>query len=192
MNTRDTRDTHDEGHDDVLTEAASGEQHSRESNASPEQMPIEAKPTIRPVVIWMAIAILLAIGIIAYIWTHTDSFGGQETAEILMKVVGVVGLLVLIRLAIRVFILRRTTYTVSADYIKRTYSLFLRTWERQVPVDMVRSYELHQNRLQRLMGYGTITINRGLGDIRLENVQQPHDIHDALGSVFERQSRWNL
>jgi hypothetical protein len=142
--------------------------------------PIQTTPTIRPVLVWMVITVALAAAAIGYIAGNVEAVGGQDIANILVQVVGAIAVLVLVRLAIKVFVLTRTEYLVDESRIRRQYSLLMRTWEREVPAEMIRSRELRQSRIQKLLGYGTIEINRGLGDIRLENVANPHEIGDAL------------
>ena len=163
----------------------------RQDSSRPQaaaSLPIETSPTIRPVLVWMVITVALAAAVIGYVSSNTDQVGGQEIANILVQVVVVIALLVLVRLAIKVFVLTRTKYVVDATRIRRQYSLLLRTWEREIPSEMIRSRELRQSRIQKLLGYGTIEINRGLGDIRLENVENPHDIADALTVITRSDS----
>lgn len=153
---------------------------SDEQSRADVSFPIQTNPTIRPVLVWMVITVALAAAVIGYISGNVEAVGGQEIANVLVQVVGAIAVLVLVRLAIKVFVLTRTEYLVDESRIRRQYSLLLRTWEREVPAEMIRSRELRQSRIQKLLGYGTIEINRGLGDIRLENVANPHEIADAL------------
>lgn len=150
---------------------------------------VETKPTVRPTLVWMAITVALAAVIGGYVATNQSAFGGPETTRVVLQVVGVVALLSLIRLTIKLFVLTRTTYRITSDSITREYTLLLRTRQQQVPSGMVRSTELRQSRVQKLLGYGTMEINRGLGGITLENVPQPAEVRDALTAITEGQSR---
>lgn len=150
---------------------------------------IETRPTVQPTLILMGVTVLLGLGLTGYVASNPETFGGPETARILLQVISAVALLVLVRLIITVFVLTRTTYRITTSRITREYTLLLRTWEREVPVGMIRSSELQQSRVQKLLGYGTVRVNRGLGAIRLENVREPDEIRDALTKVIDRESR---
>lgn len=160
-------------------ESPSGQQDDGQPRTT-ASLPIQTSPTIRPVLVWMVITVVLAAAVIGYVASNVEAVGGPDIANVLVQVVLAIAVLVLIRLAIKMFVLTRTEYLVDADRIRRQYSLLMRTWEREVPAEMIRSRELRQSRIQKLLGYGTIEINRGLGDIRLENVANPHEIGDAL------------
>lgn len=151
-------------------------------------LPIETSPTIRPPLVWMAVTVVVALGLIGYLAMNPQAVDGEETARILMQVVGVIAILILIRFTIRIFILTRTEYRVDQDKVKRSYSLLLRTWEREVPVEMVRSSEFRQSRIQKLFGYGTIEINRGLGELQLENIEESTSAREAISVLAAKSS----
>lgn len=143
---------------------------------------LQTTPSVRPTVVQMAIAFLGIIAVVAAISLNQHALGGQDNAEIATQVVGVIGLLIILRLAIQIFVLTRTVYEINENRIQRRYSLFLRTSSREVPIEMVRSNELEQKRVQKVMGYGTVRVNQGLGDIRLENVRNPHLVQSMISS----------
>ena len=174
---------------------------ARDENEPPEQTSppgasgevlVETGPTIRPVLIWMGIAVVVAVGIVALVSSNAEILGGPNLAEILVQAVVVLAVLVVARFGIRAAILTRTTYVVTGKTIRRKYTLLMRTRVREVPTDLIRSSELRQSRIQKLLGYGTIAINQGLGEIRLEHVHEPAAVQEAISSVVESRSHADL
>ena len=153
---------------------------------------VETGPTIRPVLIWMGIAVVIAVGVVALIASNAEALGGQDLAGILVQAVVVLTVVVVARFVIRAAILTRTTYEVTGETVRRRYTLLMRTRVREVPTDRIRSSELRQSRIQKLLGYGTIAINQGLGEIRLEHVEEPMAVRNAIGQVIESESQSEL
>lgn len=154
-------------------------------------LPIETNPTVRPILVWMATTLVLAIGLIGYVSSNVDSFGGTEITNLIIQVIGVVTVLLLIRFTIKAFVLTRTTYHIGRRHVSRRYSLLFRAWEQTIPTSMIRSSELRQSRVQKLLGYGTIEINRGLGDVRLENVESPTELREVMQEIIIEQTDSN-
>ncbi|WP_162224335.1 PH domain-containing protein [Halorussus amylolyticus] len=177
-----TPDTRDE---DVPTDAESGAT-TPESERKTVSTPIRTHPTVRPTLIWLGVVTVLGVGVIAAIWTNTDLVGGPQVANVVIQAVGLLTLLGILRFLARVYVLRQTKYVVDEDTITRQYELFFRTWQRTVPVSKVRSHELRQSRVQKLLGYGTISLNQGLGAIELENVTSPHSLYDDVSTLVEQ------
>lgn len=165
---------------------------TRESTSSIPNLPIETRPTIRPVLVWVFLTIFVGSALVIYISRNVEKVGGPSVAEVTMQVVAVIAILIVIRFAIRAFILTRTTYEVGENYVRREYTLLLRTRAQIVPTEVIRSIEMSQSRVQKLMGYGTISMNKGLGDIRLENLRKPHETHGALADIVDEKSESNL
>lgn len=159
-----------------------------ENDRLAEELPVETSPTIRPPLVWMGLTVVVSLLIVGYLATNPQAVNGEDVARILIQVVGVIAMLILIRLIIQIFILTRTNYRVDEDKVKRSYSLLLRTWEREVPIEMVRSSEFRQNRVQKLMGYGTIEINRGLGELQLENIEESTAAREAISVLAAQRS----
>lgn len=166
-----------------------GEQPAGDINDPSTEVLVETKPTVRPTLVWMGVTVALALAIAGFVATNQSAFGGPETTQVLQQVVAIVALLSLTRLTIKVFVLIRTTYRVTSDGVVRKYTLLLRTQERQVPSGMVRSSELRQSRVQKVLGYGTIKVNRGLGEITLENVASPDEVREALTTIADQPSQ---
>ncbi|WP_277552353.1 PH domain-containing protein [Halobaculum limi] len=143
---------------------------------------VQTNPTIKPTLIALGLAIVVVLAIVGVILSNQRALGGQSIAEIAAQVVAIVGLLIGLRLLLRIFILTRTTYSVNTERIQRKYTLFLRTSKREVPIQMVRSSQLEQSRIQKILGYGSIRVNEGLGGIRLEHVENPHEVQDVIST----------
>lgn len=142
--------------------------------------PFRTTPTVRPTLIWIAVTVLAVAASIAVIVANQQLLGGPNMVEIAVQVVAVIGALIVLRLAIRILILMRTTYEVDEQRVSRKYALLLRSSERDVPIEFIRSSHLQQNRVQSLLGYGDITINEDLGAISLENVPDPHQLQSLI------------
>jgi uncharacterized membrane protein YdbT with pleckstrin-like domain len=135
----------------------------------------------------MGVTVISAVVVAGVILLNQNAFGGARTANLLLNVLLALTLLAVIRLSIRVFILTRTQYIIDRGHVKRTYSLLMRTWSREVPINRVRSSELRQSRIQHVLGYGTVEINQGLGSIQLENVHSPEQVRKTLTDLTKRQ-----
>lgn len=170
------RDDVQESKNQTMSSDTSARQHTEK---------VRRTPTIKPTLVWLGVVILGLVIAIFGILNNQQSMGGQSTAEVAVQVVGVLGILIILRLAIRIFVLTRTTYELDQQRIQRKYSLFMRTRVREVPIEMIRSSQLQQNRIQNLMGYGDIKVNEDLGSISIENVNDPHQIQSLI-SKFRR------
>jgi uncharacterized membrane protein YdbT with pleckstrin-like domain len=171
------------------TENASGSSAAQSSSPSPDpspssgtsrNYPVTAKPTVRPTLVWLAIVVVLGGIVAAGVIGNPDVFGGTEQANVVANAVLLLTLLGVLRFVIRIYVLRRTEYIIDERSLIRRYSLLLRTWRREVPLSMVRSHQLKQGRIEKLLGYGTISVNQGLGDLRFENVKDPIDVNDVI------------
>ncbi|MFB6176523.1 MAG: PH domain-containing protein [Halobaculum sp.] len=160
--------------------SAASDDASSQSSPSGRSYPVTAKPTVRPTLVWLAIVIVAGGGVAAAVVGNPDVFGGADQANVVANAVLLLTALGVIRFLIRIYVLRRTEYVVDERSLIRRYSLLLRTWRREVPLSMVRSHQLKQGRIQKLLGYGTISVNQGLGDLRFENVKDPIDVNDVI------------
>ncbi|WP_135829468.1 PH domain-containing protein [Halorussus halobius] len=156
------------------------------SNRTTVETPIRTHPTLRPTAIWLGFVTVLGVGLITAIQSAPGLLGGAGAATVAMRAVALLTGLGVVRFLVRLYVLRQTEYVVDEDTITRQYELFFRTWQRTVPLSKVRSHELRQSRVQKLLGYGTISMNQGLGAIELENVSGPHSLYDAVSTLVER------
>lgn len=143
---------------------------------------IRTNPTLRPTAVWLALTVAIGLGTVFYIMAERQSFTNPETADILIQVVLTLTVLGALRFLIRMYILKRTRYVVDAETVSRRYDLFFKSRRNEVPLSMVRSNELVQSRIQKLLGYGTIQLNEGLGPLELENVPNPHELNDVISA----------
>lgn len=159
-------------------------QNESSSDTKPRsfELPIEVTPTIRPSLIWIGVTTVLGAAVIAYLMTNQQRIG-PSIADALIRIVAVLTLLVVLRFLIHIFILRRTRYRVDSNRVLRRYSLLFRTWEREVPIEKVRSSEFRQSRVQTLLGYGTISVNQGLGSLELADIKNPSMVREAISTL---------
>ena len=150
------------------------------------EYPVTAVPTVRPTLVWLVIVGLGGGALTGLVVSSPELFGGPTQANVVGNAVLLLTGIGVVRFLIRVYVLRRTEYVVDERSLIRRYSLLLRTWRREVPLTMVRSHQLEQGRIQKLLGYGTISVNEGLGDIRFENVRDPDDLNEVIAEQVSR------
>jgi len=168
------------------TDAGSDASAPASNRTTTVETPIRTHPTLRPTLVWLGIVTVVGVGLIAAIGAAPGVLGGAGTATVVMRAVALLTGLGVVRFLVRLYVLRQTEYVVDGDTVTRQYELFFRTWQRTVPLSKVRSHELRQSRVQKLLGYGTISLNQGLGAIELENVSGPHALYDDLSTLVER------
>lgn len=144
------------------------------------EYPVTATPTVRPTLVWLAVVGLGGGALTGLVVSNPGFFGGPTQANVVGNAILLLTGIGVVRFLIRVYVLRRTEYVVDERSLIRRYSLLLRTWRREVPLTMVRSHQLEQGRIQKLLGYGTISVNQGLGDIRFENVRDPTEVNEVI------------
>ncbi|MFB6106230.1 MAG: PH domain-containing protein [Halobacteriaceae archaeon] len=165
------------------THAEESDDDSATSDDLERALPLETRPTLRPTAIKLGLVAVVGLVLVLVVVSAPSKFGGPSFANLLANAVLLVTAIAVVRYVVHVWVLKRTRYHVTADTIVREYDLLFRSWRREVPVEMIRSHELTQGRVQRLLGYGTIHVNQGLGEIRLEHVEQPHERHDVVTRI---------
>ena len=171
--------------DSTESETAESAPNSETNGAGPaagagREYPVTATPTVRPTLVWLAIVGLGGGALTGLVVSNPGFFGGTTQANVVGNAILLLTGIGLVRFLIRVYVLQRTEYVVDERSLIRRYSLLLRTWRREVPLTMVRSHQLEQGRIQKLLGYGTISVNQGLGDIRFENVRDPTAVNEVI------------
>jgi hypothetical protein len=141
---------------------------------------LTVKPTVKPALIRLGLVVLVAAVVLGVLFTNPTLLGSRDATNVGLLVVQILASIGVLRLLVRIFVLRRTKYVVNSDSIKRSYELFMRTNERQVPFNLVRSHEFNQSRTENLLGHGTITLNQGLGDLKLWNIPKPQEVYDLV------------
>jgi hypothetical protein len=160
------------------TAAASSEQPA-------DDVLVETTPTLRPTAIRLALVVVVGLGIVVGLRLNPELLGTRAITGTAALVVGLLTVLLMLRYALRALVLLRTTYTVTPERIERRYELLFRTQVDAVRFDKLRSHELTQSRVQSLLGFGTVSMNRGLGALRLEDIADPHAVYETIESRAE-------
>jgi hypothetical protein len=174
----------EQDHDDPMqsTEPSTTSQrtHSSSSTATGRRTLLTTTPTIQPTLFKLVVLLLVGMAVIGVLTVAPSLVAGAELASVARVGVGILLALGVIRYAVRVVILRRTTYTVLSDSVRREFALLLRTKTREVPYEKIRSHEYKQSRLQSLLGFGSIALNQGLGTLILSDVKNPDEVYDHI------------
>ncbi|MFC6990011.1 PH domain-containing protein [Haloplanus sp. GCM10025708] len=150
----------------------------------------ETGPSLRPAVVKPALALVVGVLVEAYVLTHPRLFGSRQYTEIGAYVVGLVVLVLLVRYAVRVYLLKRYRYTITDDAVRWEYSLFYKTRSRELPFSKIRGHEFRQDRIQSVLGFGSVSFlsggtNRSLGFLTFENVADPEEVQSVVKSRLD-------
>jgi uncharacterized membrane protein YdbT with pleckstrin-like domain len=145
----------------------------------------ETGPSLRPAVVKLGIALVVGVVVVGYVLTNPGLFGSQQNAEIGAYVVTLIALLVLVRYAIRAYLLKRYRYTVTDDAVRWEYSLLYKTQSRELPFSKIRGHEFRQDRIESILGFGTVAFlsggtNQSLGFLTFENVANPDEVRETV------------
>ncbi|ELY65205.1 PH domain-containing protein [Natrinema versiforme] len=170
----------------ATADGASTDRPRSESADRPvERVQHRARPTIRPQLAWIALTVLVGGGIAVALFANVLGLPDRQLAVIAAMAVAFVVVAVIGRLIAQIYVLTRTTYTITASSIRYEFSLWFRTRSREVPRSEVRAYQLERDRIQRLFGVGTVTVltggtNASLGYVEFSNVPDPETVRDAI------------
>ena len=133
-------------------------------------------PSARPVVTLYVIIFLVLATLIGYLSTSPRALGDFTVS--MRNLLGIALLVLSIGAAIKIYLLKRTRYTINGDHIEYRYSFLSRERRRRLPIQKVRGYELRKGRIESLLGYGTVIFysggeSGGLGYVQFESVQNP-------------------
>lgn len=143
---------------------------------------LKTNPTTKPTLIRLAVVLLLSLGVVGYLQLNPEALGSPDITNTAALVVLLLGLVLTVRFLVRTIILVRTSYIVTSSRVEQEYELLFRTHSKGIRFDKLRSHELTQNRIQSILGYGTVSMNRGLGPLRLENVDEPETVYETIKS----------
>lgn len=151
----------------------------------------QATPTIRPVLVWFALTLVVGGGFLGYLLARPELLGERQLTDIVFWVVFLLVAATLLRFAVKMFILTRTRYMVTTDDIRREYELVYRRHAREIPIEKVRGMEFEQGRIQSLLGFGTLSFlaggtNQSLGFVEFEHLPQPHSARDTIRDTIAR------
>jgi len=152
------------------------------SDSATETTVLTAKPTIKPTLIRLAVVLLATVAIAVYFRTNLELLGSPELTAVASLIVLLAGALLSIRYLVRILVRKKTAYIITEASVKREYQLFFRTRSKAVRFDKLRSHQLQQNRIQSVLGFGTISLNKGLGEIRLADVADPQSVYAEVQS----------
>lgn len=160
---------------------------SDDSVAQPtsETVLYETGPSLRPAIVKLGLAVVAGASVIIYFLTHPQLLGSQQNTEIGTYVLVLIVLILLVRYAVRIYLLKRYRYTVTEDGVRWDYSLFYKSRSRELPFAKIRGHEFRQDRIQSIFGFGTVSIlsggtNQSLGFIRFENIADPGEIQSII------------
>jgi len=154
---------------------------------------LRTAPTTRPVMVLVALTVGLAVLVSLVVVADPSLVGGGDIANVVLNVVVLLALLVLGRLVLKIWLIKRTTYTITPTSLKREYTLLYRRYEREIPVKQLRGHEFTQSRIEYLLGYGTVRMltggtDRSLGFLEFEYIDDPAEVRAALRDVSQHYS----
>lgn len=152
---------------------------------------LRTRPTIKPVLAWIALSVAIGGGLLAWLLSTPDVIGDPQLAGTLGLVVGLVLALVLVRFVLRLYVLTRTQYVVTDRVVLREFTLIYRRHTRELPLAQLRGQDLDQSRLQTILGVGTVTVltagtNHSLGYVEFSHVPHPQRVYDTIRRQSER------
>lgn len=162
------------------TQATATEQTGENDTEGDRQLLLELSPTTKPTLLRLAVVLIAGSSLYGYFRTNPTLLGSQDITNTASLIILLAATLVSVRFFIDIFILIRTTYRISPEAVEQRYTLFFRTTSKAVRFDKLRSQELTQNRAQKLLNCGSITLNRGLGELTLNNVESPKEVYNRI------------
>lgn len=158
---------------------------AQESEHTGETVILRTKPSIRPILIRLVLTLVAGAAVIGAIFASPDLFGSPESANIALVVAQIVVAVAALRLIAKAIVLRATEYVLTERTVRREFKLLARSKSREVPYDLVRSHERSQSRIEYLLGIGSVALNQGLGDLRLEMLPEHEAIYEHVQKRVE-------
>lgn len=175
------------------TDATDATRPARSANAP--EVPFETTPALKPTLLLIALTVVVGAASVGYLVANPETVAGDPgLTELVWNAIGVLVVLLLVRFTLRLYLLSRTTYVVDSDALRREFSLLYRHESREVPMTQLRGHEFSQNRIQRLLGYGTVRVltggtNRSLGFLEFEDLPKPARVRDLLRALVAEGDR---
>jgi len=164
----------------MATDTTNADSTDEESTFDNAETVMQTKPSIKPTAIRMGL-LLLTIAVVSGLFaTNPQLLGSADLTRTASLIVLLLGIVIGVRYLVELVILVNTTYIVKKTHVERRYSLLFRTYSRGVWFTELRSHELTQSRIQSILGFGTVSLNQGLGDLRLTDVEQPHTVYRLI------------
>lgn len=155
---------------------------------------VETQPTLKPTVASLAAVLLGGVAALALLFTNPTLLGAVERTEIAANLVVLLTIVAAGRLLLRLYVLTRTRYVLTADSIRREYSLLYKTFSRELPLSKLRSYELRRSRIETALGIGTVAFLTGSvaqspAHLEFRNVPHPERIRRRVREQLSRDER---
>ena len=163
-------------------------------STDPDATLLETRPTLRPTVVRAVLALAVGLGVVGFLYRDPGVFGDPEAAEVIANVALAGTGIVLFRYLLRAYVLTRTRYVVTPTAVRGEYRLLYRAWARELPLDMVRSYEFRQSRVETVIGCGTVSfltggVDQGLGVLTFEHVANPDEVRALASDLLGHRAR---
>lgn len=145
----------------------------------------EFTPSVKIPVLQFGLIAGIGLFFLALIYSDSVLELGQQLEQLLLAVIGFFIGILLLRILVRIFVLRKTKYVVGPDGLRREYALLYRKYAREVPIEQLRGIEFSQNRLEMFFGFGTIAVltagtNQSLGFLEFEHINAPRDVREKI------------
>lgn len=168
------------------TQPRDAQQANQQPAQSPDEALVRTTPTTLPVLVRLALVLVGGGVVIGILFLNPRLLGSRANTDIALLLAQALVFIAVVRLVVDYYVLRRTKYTITTSAVKREYELLFRRESREVPFGRVRSHEFDQSRIENLLGYGSISLNKGLGSIELVNVDNPDDVYRTLREQVRR------
>jgi len=149
----------------------------------------EFTPSVKVPVVQFGLVAGVGVLILLIIAADSTIAAEPELQRVLIAVVAFFTIIVLLRLLVRIFVLRQTTYLITDDDLRREYELLYRRQSREVPIKQLRGMEFEQSRLESLFGFGTVTVltagtNQSLGFLEFEYINSPQHARERIRELI--------
>ncbi|MDF9747620.1 PH domain-containing protein [Natrinema salsiterrestre] len=155
------------------------------SEQSDEEVRYRARPTIRPQLAWSALTVIVGGAIAGALFANVLGLEDRQLSVIGGMAVVFVVVAILGRLVVQMYVLRRTSYTITSSAVRYEFSLWFRTRSREVPRSKIRACQHERDRVQKVFGVGTVTVltggtNASLGYVEFSNVPNSEAVRDVI------------
>jgi membrane protein YdbS with pleckstrin-like domain len=166
-------------------DSTDGETGKAGSDTGGADLLLETSPTIKPVLIQTVLLLSGSAVLLGYLILHPESIGDRQLTNLVINALGVVLVLFVLRQLISILILHRTRYCLYEDTVRREYRLLYRYESREVPLASMTGVEVTRDRIQSLLGFGTVKLltagsHDRVGFVRLEQVEQPENVRERI------------
>lgn len=161
---------------------------------TPNNIRAKIHPSTKPTTILLTLTLGIVALVVGVAMGYRENIG-TDVSNFLVAVTAIVGGLVVARLLVRYYVLKRTKYVITNRDLRRQFQLFYKVQEREVPIARLRGIQLRQGRLQSFLGIGDLTFltagtNQSLGFLKFEAIPEPAEQRAELRTqLWEASSR---